>query len=217
MDYLLATITIALVLFVARKIIRHRSLYPLLPRKFNFGKRRETLRETLNLLEARGSRILVETGIARQGLKQCKGDGASTIVLAQWAAQQQAHLYSVDIDPAASVTAGEVLQAMNLASFVTLTVGDSIGYLTDFDQPVDFLYLDSYDYHKRDRSIQQASQQHHLNEFIAIEQRLHDDSVVLIDDCDLPGGGKGKTVIDLMLKRGWKIHMERYQVILIRA
>ena len=29
--------------------------------------------------------------------------------------------------------------------------------------------------------------------------------MVLIDDCDLPGGGKGKTVIEYMTRKGWQV------------
>ena len=217
MNYFLATIAIAVVLYVVRKAIRFRSLYPLLPRRFNFGKRRITLRETLRLLEQRSSQTLVETGVARNGLKHCKADGASTIVFAKWLERNTGYLYSVDINPDATNTAKRALDELGLSSFVNLAVSDSVAYLKEFSKPVDFLYLDSYDYDKRDQSIQKASQQHHLDEFIAIESRLHDNTVVLIDDCDLPGGGKGRTVIDYMLSRGWKIHLKAYQVLLVRS
>ena len=60
------------------------------------------------------------------------------------------------------------------------------------------MYLDSYDYSK-DREVQIKSQQHHLEEFKAIEDRLHNKTIVLIDDCDLPNGGKGKMVVEYML------------------
>lgn len=50
--------------------------------------------------------------------------------------------------------------------------------------------------------MQLKSKTHHLNEFMAIENQLHDKTIVLIDDCDLPNGGKGKLVVDYMLKNG---------------
>ena len=82
---------------------------------------------------------------------------------------------------------------------------------------MDFLYLDSYDYDKHDIAEQQISQQHHLRELQAIESRLHEQSVVLIDDCQLQGGGKGKLVIDYMRNQGWYVDTNAYQVILMRT
>jgi predicted O-methyltransferase YrrM len=200
-----------------RKALRYQSLYPFLPRKYNFGKRRDTLRATLALLQARGATMLVETGTARLGLAKTKGDGASTIVFGLWAKQHGAHLHSVDIDPTAIAQARAAVAAQGLSDAVSFAAQDSVAFLSGLQTPVDFLYLDSYDYDPRDQAVQKASQEHHLQEFLAIESRLHEDSIVLIDDCAQPGGGKGKLVIEHMLKQGWRIVMDRYQVLLARA
>lgn len=200
---------------VGRKVLLYKSLAPFLPRKYNFGKRRNTLRDTLSLLEERGAKTLVETGTARHGLKKSKGDGASTVVFGLWAARHEAHLYSVDIEPKAVQQAQEALKEMGIERSVTLVASDSVAYLAGFERPVDFLYLDSFDYHKSDEAIQKASQQHHLDEILAIEDRLHKDSVVLIDDCDQPNGGKGKLVIEHLTQRGWTVFKSEYQVILL--
>jgi len=201
---------------VIRKLVRYKTLSPLLPRRYNFGKRRDTLREVLRLLDERGANTLVETGVARMGLEKSKGDGASTIVFGLWAKQNSAHLFSVDIDPEATQRAGESVREMELSENVTLVTSDSVAYLDDFTDAVDFLYLDSYDYHKTDTAIQTASQDHHLKEIKAIEGCLHDGTIILIDDCDMPNGGKGKLVIDRLTADGWKVHMSEYQVILVR-
>jgi predicted O-methyltransferase YrrM len=200
-----------------RKALRYKSLYPFLPRKYNFGKRRDTLRATLALLQARGATMLVETGTARLGLAKTKGDGASTIVFGLWAKQHGAHLHSVDIDPTAIAQARAAVAAQGLSDAVSFAAQDSVAFLSGLQTPVDFLYLDSYDYDPRDQTVQKASQEHHLQEFLAIESRLHEDSIVLIDDCAQPGGGKGKLVIEHMLKQGWRVVMDRYQVLLARA
>jgi hypothetical protein len=78
--------------------------------------------------------------------------------------------------------------------------------------PIDFLYLDSYDYEWNNPS---PSQEHHLREIQAAFPRLHENSVVMIDDCALPQGGKGKLAIEYLKERGWKILLEQYQTILI--
>jgi len=217
MKYLALTLVALVAALFIRKALRYKTLYPFLPKKYNFGKRRDTLRETLSLLEERGAKTLVETGVARHGLDKCKGDGASTIVFAIWSKANNANLYSVDIDPDAIATAQQTLEQMGLQNVVELQTSDSVAYLRTFNQPVDLLYLDSYDYHKSDTSIQQASQKHHLEEFRAIEDKLHDDSIVLIDDCNMPAGGKGKLVIEYMLTKDWRMHLFDYQALLVRS
>ena len=215
MKFVLLFVSVVLLAVVLRKLYRYKTLAPLLPRKYNFGKRRDTLREVLRLLDERRAKVLLETGVARMGLEKSKGDGASTIVFGLWAKNNDAHLYSVDIDPEATRRAGVAVDAMGLGDSVTLVTSDSVEYLDEFTDTVDFLYLDSYDYHKTDTAIQKASQDHHLKEINAIEGCLHDDTVILIDDCDLPNGGKGKLVIQYLTEAGWKVHMSEYQVIMV--
>ena len=217
MKFLLALIVVAVAAAVIRKLVRFKTLAPLLPRRYNFGKRRDTLREVLRLLGERGATTLLETGVARMGLEKSKGDGASTIVFGLWAKQNDAHLYSVDIDPEATERAGQAVAKMDLSDSVTLVTSDSVAYLDEFTDMVDFLYLDSYDYHKTDTAIQTASQAHHLKEIEAIEGCLHEDTVILIDDCDMPNGGKGKLVIERLTAKGWKVHMSEYQVVLVHG
>jgi len=192
-------------------------LYPLLPKHLNFGKRQITLLRTLELLNERKAKILLETGIARKGILQTRADGASTIVFGTWAKKNNAHLYSVDIDPVATQMAGEAIAHLGLNKYVTPVTSDSVSYLKGFDQKVDFLYLDSYDFPKGDTDGQRKSQEHHLKEFRAIENQLHDRSIVLIDDCRLPNGGKGKLVMDYLLANGWKIELKKYQNLLVKA
>jgi len=217
MKFVLLLVFVVLLAVVLRKLYRYKTLAPLLPRKYNFGKRRDTLREVLRLLDERGAKILLETGVARMGLEKSKGDGASTIVFGLWAKNNEAHLYSVDIDPEATRRAGVAVDAMGLGDSVTLVTSDSVEYLSEFTDSVDFLYLDSYDYDKTNPVIQRASQQHHLAEIRAIEDRLHANSVILIDDCDLPGGGKGKLVIDYLMAKGWKLLCFEYQALLVQT
>ncbi len=216
-QYILLAVALLVVLIGLRKLVRYKSLYPFLPRRYNFGKRRDTLRATLALLAERRAQTLIETGTARLGLSKTKGDGASTIVFGLWAQQHGARLHSVDIDAQAIDEARKAVEDMQLANAVRFHVSDSVRFLQQFRDPVDFLYLDSYDYSKHDVAVQAASQAHHLKEFTAIESRLHAASVVLIDDCGQPGGGKGKLVIEHMLENGWSIVKSQYQVLLTRS
>ena len=177
-----------------------------------YNKRYGTFAIALELLSERNASIIVETGTARDGLSNCIGDGCSTIIFAEWAKENKASVYSIDISEtnikAAASALGEV-------PHVHLVCSDSVAFLKSFNHPIDFLYLDSYDY---DIFKPNPSQKHHLKEIKAAYPRLTNKSVVMIDDSDryLAGGGKGKLVMDYLLARGWKILAEGYQVILIK-
>jgi predicted O-methyltransferase YrrM len=217
MEIILLIIICFAVIFFVYKSFKHKPLSPLMPKKYNFGKRRVTFRTTIQLLEERKAKTLVETGVAREGLKYTKSDGASTLVFGTWAKQNNTLLHSVDIDPTAIETAQKEVDQLSLQKHVQLHVQDSVEFLKTFEEQVDFLYLDSYDYSRKDTTVQRNSQEHHFKEFQAIEPHLHEKTIVLIDDCRLPGGGKGKLVIEYMQKKGWKILMNKYQVLLVKS
>ncbi len=191
-----------------------KSLHPLLPKSYNFGKRHNTFRKTLKLLEARNAKILVETGTSRNGLKNTKSDGASTIVFGAWAVQNNAYLYSVDHDLEAIATAKKAILRLEFQDYVEFVNADSLPFLANFKQKIDFLYMDSFDYDKRDKAQQRLSQEHHLKEFQAVRSKLHPKSLVLIDDCKLAGGGKGTLAIEYMREKGWKVEIDAYQCLL---
>ncbi len=165
-------------------------------------------------MEERNAKVLVETGTARNGLNNTKSDGASTIVFAAWAAQNGAFLYSVDHDLQAIAMAKKEILKMELEDSVEFVNADSLPFLANFEQKIDFLYMDSFDYDKRDKTQQRLSQAHHLREFQAVKSKLHDNSLVLIDDCKLAGGGKGKLAIEYMREKGWDITINSYQCLL---
>ncbi len=215
MRYFYLLMIFAILGFVIVKFFKYKSLYPFMPIKYNFGKRRVTFAKTLELLGLSNAKVLVETGTSRQGLKGVKGDGASTILFGKWAKQNGAFLYSVDINQESVIGAQNEVDLQNLSQNVRVYCSDSLAFLKDFEKPVDFLYLDSYDYSK-DPIVQVKSQEHHLSEFKAIENRLHKDSIVLIDDCRLPNGGKGKLAVEYMLQNDWKILLDKYQILLVR-
>lgn len=166
----------------------------------------------LELLKERNARTIVETGTARNGLKNCIGDGCSTCIFSQWAERHGATFHSVDIDPANVKESAKAISSSAKQTFVVCS--DSVAFLKGFESRIDFLYLDSYDY---DQNDPEPSQAHHLAEIVAAYPRLHEKSVIMIDDCDLPGGGKGKQVIEFLLEKGWKIAFSGYQVIMVKS
>lgn len=174
-------------------------------------RRYESYIKVLDLLNERNAKLLVETGTSRGGDSNFIGDGGSTIIFGHWASLNDAYLFTVDIDQGALANADWA--ARNYSNSIEFVCSDSIKYLSEFSQQIDFLYLDSFDF---DFYNPTPSQNHHLFEIEAAYDKLHDNSIVMIDDCDLPYGGKGKLVIEFLLERGWKIVYEAYQVILVK-
>ncbi|MCM4168773.1 tRNA 5-hydroxyuridine methyltransferase [Arenibacter antarcticus] len=215
MKVILVVVTIGLFGFLLGKFIKHKSLYPFMPFRYDFRKRRDTFRKTLEFLDKTKARLIIETGTSREGLHGAKSNGAATIVFGKWAKQNNAFLHSVDISEKSVANSQKEVTNQDLGKIVQIHLSDSVEFLRNFTEPVDFLYLDSYDY-SDDREVQIKSQHHHLQEFMAIEDKLHDNSIVLIDDCDLPNGGKGKLVVAYMLQKDWKVVMNEYQILLVR-
>ena len=174
-------------------------------------KRYATFLKAFQLMDERNAIIVVETGTARGGEKNFKGDGGSTILFSEWVASHPgAHLYSVDINKESLLKAE---RAIRNKSAVTFVHDDAIHFLKNFEGKIDFLYLDSYDY---DYRAPRLSQQHHLKEIEAAYDKLSGSALVMIDDCALPYGGKGKLVIEFLMSRGWNKIVDSYQVILSR-
>lgn len=177
----------------------------------SYDKRYDTFALALDLMSHRKPKVIIETGTARDGLANCIGDGCSTMIFAEYVKNNGGEFYSVDINAEYLQNAGKALA--DSRPFATLVHSDSIAFLQNFNRPIDFLYLDSYDY---DFSNPLPSQEHHLKEIKAAYPWLSPYCVVMIDDCDLPGGGKGKLAIDFLLSKGWGILGIGYQVVLIQ-
>ena len=174
------------------------------------GPRIPTMTQALQLMEERNAKVIVETGTSRFGYKALRSDGGFTIIAGHWCAVNKAQLYSVDINPLALENIKQVIGL--LSNNIKIVWCDSVEFLKKFNQPIDFLYLDSFDFEEKNPV---PSQEHHLREIQVAYDKLHPNSVVMIDDCDLPHGGKGKLVIDYLLKKGWEIIADSYQVILV--
>lgn len=193
------------------KIVKELQENPLRGRLSFHDKRYATFRRAIQLMEERGARVLVETGTARGGENNFEGDGGSTIIFADWASKHDAYLYSVDIDKRAIEEAKQATTSFSKS--VGLLQIDSVKLLQQFPGKIDFLYLDSFDF---EVSNPKPSQEHHLKEIKAAYDKLTNQSVVMIDDCALPEGGKGKEVIAFLLDKGWIILEEGYQVIMVK-
>ena len=162
-------------------------------------------------MNERGAKMIVETGTARCGEKNFGGDGGSTILFGDFATRHNIQAYSVDISQE-SVNNAQAA-TLNYIKNLQVVCADSVAFLKNFPSSIDFLYLDSFDY---EYGNPLPSQWHHLKEIEAAYPKLTENSIVMIDDCDLPQGGKGPLVIQYLKDRGWKIAMQGYQVIMVK-
>jgi predicted O-methyltransferase YrrM len=175
--------------------------------------RYETFSYALKLMKQRNVKTIVETGTTRGvNLKDIfSGDGGSTILFADWASKNGAFFYSVDIDANSFANSTQFL--LPYKQYVKLVVSDSVNFLQNFHEKIDMLYLDSYDFQADNPN---PSQEHHLKEIIAAMPNLTDNSIILIDDCGLPHGGKGTLAIQYLQNLGWKVVLKGYQVLLLK-
>lgn len=180
-----------------------------------------TFQLALNLLLQRtypeGRPLILETGCQRQA--DDLGAGMSSSIFAEFLFRLgKGKLRSVDnngyhLTVCASCVAPWI-------SRVELACDDSIHYLTQHDEPVDLLYLDSLDYpvggDEGNITMQEAAQQHNLAEFKAIEDRLPEECVVLLDDNNLSGGGKPKLLKEYLFRKRWKCLLDYQQSLWVK-
>lgn len=177
----------------------------------HLGVRYRTFFEALMLALSRNATNIVETGTIRLA-GNWAFDGQSTRVFGAFAERYGCKLWTCDaterhIELARDLTAPFARQ-------IEYVVSDSVAFLERFSEPIDLLYLDAVDF---DADAPAAAQDHALREGQAALHALHDDSIVLIDDCGgVPHGGKGATVIPFLLGHGWQVARKRYQVLLTR-
>jgi SAM-dependent methyltransferase len=170
-----------------------------------------TMYQVLALAMARNVKTIVETGTSRAA-DGWRGDGRSTNVFAAFARRYGCRLWTCDIDPAAIEASRDLVG--DDGDCVEFVVGDSVTFLRDFPHPIDLLYLDSLDFSEQNVDV---SQGHALAEGRAAMHALDIHSIVLIDDCNLPHGGKGGQVVPYFLGQGWRVVGLAYQILMTHS
>ncbi|CAG9314441.1 unnamed protein product [Blepharisma stoltei] len=171
-----------------------------------------TITLAMKLMIDRNVVNIVETGTSRDGEANCLGDGCSTVIFGHFGYLTNRFLWSVDISQENVDHAIQGIQMFGENSKVITS--DSIAFLESYPFPIDFLYLDSYDF---DANNPNPSQEHHLKEIKASYKNLHQNTIVMIDDCRLPHGGKCKLVTEFLLSNGWKLIVNEYQQIFVHS
>ena len=155
------------------------------------AKRANTFREVLTRLPDRPT--IVETGMINDP-GNWPGHGQSTVLWESVVQNLGGYVFSVDINPEAiAITRKLVGYDVNLVS------GNSLNFLAAFKQPIDLLYLDSYDFVEGKEA---RSARHHLFELMNAMKNLHPGSIVYVDDTvwykDEPPYGKGALICEYM-------------------
>lgn len=172
--------------------------------------RYESFYNALSIAYKRNHKIIVETGTSR-GKKKFFffskfnwKDGMSTLVFAEFANHVKGKLYSCDLLKKNIDMAKKFTKLFN--ENITFVESDSVKFLENINFKIDFLYLDSFDGHNPE-----LASKHQLNEIQVAIKKLHDNSLVLLDDKT----SKSNLSLDFMLKNNFKILNESGNQILL--
>lgn len=161
------------------------------------------------LLEGQPPGGIVETGCYR-GIE---ADGQSTVICGLLAQALGRVAESCDLNAQHGDMARGKLQSAGLSDKVRVTRADSVEWLSRYPFPIALLYLDSLDF---DGGNPGPSQRHQLAELGAAYGKLTPESIVLLDDCDLPHGGKAGLTSLFLEERGWRPCLRTYQSLWLR-
>ena len=178
-----------------------------------------TFKVALNLFIQRRGEVIVETGCMRE--PDDWGAGASTLIFGETLSKYGGRLYTIDNNGQHLERAKQYTK--NYVGNISYILGDSVAELTRFDRRIDLLYLDSLDFplpqdftepddYKKQIIL---AQEHNFKEIQAAWNKLHRDSIILLDDYDFPEDGKPKQTIKFLQEHGWKVVLEGQQILLI--
>ena len=166
--------------------------------------------ETLKLSFKRGVKTIVETGTARGKTKfffikkYNWKDGMSTPMFAEYAKFIKGKLHTCDISAKNIENARKFTS--NFSDYITFYIQDSLIFLREFSEPIDLLYLDSLDGHDPI-----AASNHQFKEAQIAIKKLHDKSLILLDD----KGSKTNLSIKFFKENNFRIiHETKHQVLL---
>jgi hypothetical protein len=179
------------------------------------GQRFLTWRAAFVLFADRQGSTIVETGCQRHA--DDLGDGFSTTKIMQVLNQlNRGVLHTVDISKESIAVGKAAVEKIGGADRVHFHLSDSVEFLKQFAEPIDFLYLDSWDYSDEEKQ-RTACQRHQLREIEVAYDKLSTGAVVLLDDNQHPGGGKTKLSKQFLAERNWLCLIDWHQSLWIRS
>jgi len=161
------------------------------------GSRLATMKIALSLLDDSKPNNFVETGTTRKNYLNCPNiedraaDGGSTLIFCDYVSKFGGHVWTCDIEL-------NNIESCKIATEeykdqTTYVIDDSLNFLKNFNQPIDFLYLDSLD-----SSFPNANE-HQLKEIEFAYKNLNNNSIILLDDL----GSKTNLSIPFLKDRNW--------------
>jgi len=206
-----------------------------------------TFEMTLNLLRERFEQpVIIETGCQRLEDDLGAGMSTSIFAEYISKETAKGQLFVVDNNQEHLDTAKKCTEKWQNPN-ISFHCSDSVAFLEGFKGFCSLLYLDSYDYPIGDIwaanggkvDLEKAMkivadkeheelmsefghliipcQEHCLNEFKAIESKLYETAIVLIDDNNFPGGGKPGLLKPYLLDKGWTCVLDNQQTLWIRV
>ena len=171
----------------------------------------ETFRLALkNIYERVEFPLIFQTGNVR--VENDFGGGYSTYIFGECISLFGGKLITVDNNSTNIETSKRLTK--NFASNITYILDDSLRVIENYNEKIDLLYLDSYDCPiEGDAS---ASQTHNLNEFLLAESKLHDKTLILIDDVNFSNGGKAKMTHEYLEKNNYILIHKNQQSLWIK-
>jgi predicted O-methyltransferase YrrM len=158
-----------------------------------------TFKAAFDLLYQMPRHRILETGCIR--MENDWGAGCSTLLFGEFCELNGGRIMSVDLFPNHLETAKRLTAPYN--HLIDYVESDSVAYLKTHPDQIDLLYLDSMDVPMHDGADRVPCQEHCLNEFKAAEDKLHAQSIVLIDDY-FNGNGKGRLAEKYLMDNGWR-------------
>jgi hypothetical protein len=202
----------------------------------------ETMKQALEL--APKSPNIVETGCVR--LEDDWGGGMSTVIFSDFVTEFGGQMTTVDLSEDNIKLCAKLCEQFKDVLKLAVSDSVDFLKSLPADTKIDLLYLDSFDYPygellneyggrediqkaidivkgmsddeivERHIDIIDASQQHCLNEIKAALPFLHDQTPILIDDGDLPGGGKPRLAKLFLAENGYTCVVDSYQTLWVK-
>jgi hypothetical protein len=151
---------------------------------------------------------IIETGVLRNPGHW--KDGQSSFLFQEFCKMHNGILKSVDID----IETCNIAKTFLDINIVNISCDDSINFLRNQNlDTVDLIYLDSYDVKWSDHI---SSAEHHLKEFLTIEDKIKTGTIVVIDDntyYQKKRAGKGTLIFEYLQSKGKLPEIDDYQII----
>lgn len=172
-----------------------------------------TQKIALGLFLQFGGDNMVETGCAR--VEEDWGGGYSTYIYGDFAKRYNKKFWTCDIDEVNVRTTERITK--DFADNITYVCDDSVRFLRDFNEEINFLFLDSVDCDENNEAQTAMAQDHQYREVKAVLPKLAKKCVVLLDDNNYANGGKTKLAKQLLFDEGFIEVMDWQQSLFIRV